>query len=183
ILVPPGKALTIAATRARAESASISRLSEEMARIRGRAASAASRPSSPNAACVAIPRIAKGAAESSAPVTSSAMIARSSIGQSCSTLGLNVRIRVKVSREQPLRVGLAGRVKDLLRGAHLDYFARLHHDDGVGKVTDDAKIVRDEDEGNAEALPQAIKQGNDLRLDRHVQRRDRFVTDDQFRLE
>ena len=46
-----------------------------------------------------------------------------------------------------------------------------------------AEIVRDEQIGEAELVLQVLQQVDHLRLDRHVERRDRLVADDQLGLE
>ena len=50
-------------------------------------------------------------------------------------------------------------------------------------VLDHRQVVRDEQVGEAELLLQVLEQVDDLRLDRHVERRDRLVADDQLRLD
>ena len=45
------------------------------------------------------------------------------------------------------------------------------------------EIVRDEQVGQAEPLLQVLQQVDDLRLDRHVERRDRLVADDELGLD
>ena len=50
-------------------------------------------------------------------------------------------------------------------------------------MTDDAEVVRDEDVRQRELVLQVVEQVDDLRLDRHVERRDRLVGDDQARVE
>ncbi|MNW46884.1 hypothetical protein D3C74_241990 [compost metagenome] len=47
----------------------------------------------------------------------------------------------------------------------------------------DAKVVGDKDIRQAEFLLQILKQVHHLRLDRHVERRDGLVGDDQLRLQ
>jgi hypothetical protein len=56
----------------------------------------------------------------------------------------------------------------------------LHHRDVIGQVFDDADIVGDEQVGNAEFILQFLEQIQDLRLHRHIERRGRFVANDQF---
>ena len=45
-----------------------------------------------------------------------------------------------------------------------------------------ARSVRDEEVGQPELLLQVLEQVDDLRLDRHVQRADRLVANDELRL-
>src|SRR6185295_12722183 len=49
--------------------------------------------------------------------------------------------------------------------------------DAVGDVVDYREIVADEHQREAELLLQILEQVQNLRLDRHVERRDRFVAD------
>ena len=65
----------------------------------------------------------------------------------------------------------------------LDDAAEIHHRDALAEMPHDRQIVRDEQVGQAEALAQILEQIDDLRLDRDVERRDRLVADDEFRLE
>ena len=71
------------------------------------------------------------------------------------------------------------------RGARsdLDDLAEIHHRHAVRHAFDHGHVVRDEQIGQAHARLQIKHQVDDLRLDRHVERRDRFVGDDQLRLE
>ena len=47
----------------------------------------------------------------------------------------------------------------------------------------DREVVGDEEVGQAELLLQLLQQVDDLRLDRHVERRHRLVADDEVRLD
>ena len=68
------------------------------------------------------------------------------------------------------------------RGARpdLDDLAEIHHGDAVADALDDRDVVRDEQEGEAHLGLQPHHQVDDLRLDRDVERRDRFIGDDQL---
>ena len=59
----------------------------------------------------------------------------------------------------------------------------LHHRDFVADLAGDAQIVGDEDHRHAGLPLDLVQQLQDLRLDRHVERRDRLVGDQQLRLE
>ena len=52
----------------------------------------------------------------------------------------------------------------------------------VGDARDHAQVVRDEDQRHAELALQLREQAQDLRLDRHVERRGRLVGDQQLRI-
>jgi hypothetical protein len=59
----------------------------------------------------------------------------------------------------------------------------VHDRDPVGDMADDGEVVRDEEVGEPEVVLEAREQVDDLRLDRHVERRDGLVEDDQGRVE
>ena len=61
--------------------------------------------------------------------------------------------------------------------------AEVHDRDPVADVLDDAHVVGDEQVGQAELALEVLQQVEDLRLDRHVERRDRLVADDEVGLE
>ena len=62
----------------------------------------------------------------------------------------------------------------------LDDGAEIHHGDAVGDVFYHGQIVRDEDVGEPKPVLQVAQQIEDLRADRNIQRRYRFVADDQL---
>ena len=74
-------------------------------------------------------------------------------------------------------------LEDLLRHAAFDDAAVLHDDRSVGEITNDRKIVRDEQVGQTEPVAQIFEKVDDLRLDRDIQRRNGFVTYDDLGLE
>ena len=59
--------------------------------------------------------------------------------------------------------------------------AQVHHRDPVADVLDDAHVVGDEQVGQAELALELLEQVEHLRLDRHVERRDRLVAHDRGR--
>ncbi len=82
---------------------------------------------------------------------------------------------------QSVGVRMQRRTVDLLRVGDLHDPAEVHHSDPVGDVAHDGQVVRDEDVGQPELVLQVLEQVDDLGLDRHVERRDRLVADDQLR--
>ena len=66
--------------------------------------------------------------------------------------------------------------------ALLDDARRIHHVDAVGVARDDAEIVRDDDQRDAEPARQVLHQFEDLRLDGDVERGGRLVGDDELRI-
>ena len=63
-----------------------------------------------------------------------------------------------------------------------DDAAQVHHRNARGDVLDHGKIVRDKNKRQAEPALQIGQKIDDLRLDRNVERRHRFVADDELRL-
>ena len=66
-------------------------------------------------------------------------------------------------------------------GALFDDAAGIHHRDAPGDAAHHREIMRDEEIAQAELLLQVQQQIDDLGLHRNVERRDRFVADDEFR--
>ena len=75
------------------------------------------------------------------------------------------------------------RVEDLRRRAGLDDAATLHDDHAVGQVGDDPHVMSDQEDAGIDAVPQVAHEVEDLRLDRHVERRRRLVGDEDPRIE
>ena len=86
-------------------------------------------------------------------------------------------------RQQRLRVGVGGKVEHVVAGPDLDDLAEVHHGDAVAEVLDDGEVVGDEQDREAEAQLQVAQQVEDLRADRHVERRHRLVGDEEPRLD
>src|SRR5690242_16696335 len=78
-------------------------------------------------------------------------------------------------REQSLGVGMPRACEDLTLRRHLDNLAQIHHRNAVSDVLDDRQIMTDEEQREAELPLQILQQVDDLRLDRDVERGDRFV--------
>ena len=72
--------------------------------------------------------------------------------------------------------------KDLFRGAGIDKKTFFHHADVVAYVLDDGEVVRDEKNRKPEVAAKVPEKVQDSRLDRHVERRDRLVGDQDLRL-
>ena len=73
-------------------------------------------------------------------------------------------------------------VEDLAAGADLHDIPGVHDRHAVRHIGDHAKIVRDIDRGQVQLVHQVINQADDLRLDGHVQRGRRLVTDQDTRV-
>ena len=63
----------------------------------------------------------------------------------------------------------------------LDHAAKAHHHNLVADVAHDGKVVRYEDKRESEIFLKIHQEVNHLCLDRDVQRRDGFITDDKLR--
>ena len=76
--------------------------------------------------------------------------------------------------------GCAGCSEHRERRARLDDAAAVHDGDVVAEMAHEAQVVADEDVRDAEALLQVEEQVHDLGADRHVERRQRLVEDDDL---
>ena len=74
------------------------------------------------------------------------------------------------------------RGENVTHGAALDDATRVHDDDVVAHLRNDAEVVRDQQDRHPHPLAQLHQQLEDLRLDRHVERGRRLVGDDQLRV-
>ena len=72
--------------------------------------------------------------------------------------------------------------EDLLDRALLDLASGVHHHHALAHLGHHAEVVRDQHDRRAEPVLQVAHQVEDLRLDRHVQRRRRLVGDQQLRI-
>ena len=79
--------------------------------------------------------------------------------------------------------GWSGVEVEVARAGDLDDPPEVHHGDPVADVADDAQVVGDEQVGQPELALQPLEQVDDLGLDRHVERADRLVGDDQVGLQ
>src|SRR4029077_2359744 len=61
--------------------------------------------------------------------------------------------------------------------------AQVHHRDPIADIGDYRQVVGDKDVGQVELASQLDHQVEDLRLDRDIEGRDRFVGDDHFGVE
>ena len=92
---------------------------------------------------------------------------------------LDHRVRNRHGGEQRLGVRVQRLIVEIVAGRHLHDLAEVHHGDAVGDVLDDREVVGDEQVGQSELILQVLEQVDDLGLNRHVQRRDRLVRDDE----
>src|SRR5437868_589538 len=90
------------------------------------------------------------------------------------------RVGNRDDRDQCLGIRVPGTCQKLLRRCYLHDLAEIHHGDPIADLLDHRHVVRDEEIGEVELVLQVLQQVEDLRLDRHVQRGDRLVGDDQL---
>ena len=83
---------------------------------------------------------------------------------------------------RPSVYGCRGALKIVKTSAELDDVARVHDDDAVGELRDQAEVVRDQDDRGVRLLPRGLQHLHDLRLDRHVERGRRLVGDQHLRI-
>jgi len=74
------------------------------------------------------------------------------------------------------------RTQNLIDCAAFDDATEVHHRHLMRQILDDGEVVRDEEVSQPEIVLQTLEQIEDLRLYRNVERRGRFVADDQLRL-
>ena len=99
-------------------------------------------------------------------------------------LAAQLRVGHRDGRHERLRcTGAPGRRNSVAPVGQLGDPAEVHDRDPIADVLDDAHVVGDEHVGQPELALELLEQVEDLRLDRHVERRDRLVADDQVRLE
>ena len=67
--------------------------------------------------------------------------------------------------------------------AGFDQTTRLHHEHAISYITDDRKVVRDEEQGEPEFGLEVGEEIENLCLDGYVQRRHRLIADHEFRFE
>ena len=78
---------------------------------------------------------------------------------------------------------MQGIAEQVVAGCLLHHLAEIHDSNIVGEVLDDGEVVGDENVGQPHVLLKLLEQIENLRLDRHVQRRDRLVADDELGLD
>ena len=74
-------------------------------------------------------------------------------------------------------------VEELVAGRKLDDAAEIHDCDALAQMPHHRQIVSDKQIGQAEPLAEILQEVDDLSLDRNIERGDRLVTDDEFRLQ
>src|SRR6478735_7430515 len=85
--------------------------------------------------------------------------------------------------EERHRVGMIWLSEKGIRRRTLDDAAEIHDRDAVADMLHHTEIVADEEIGQAEITFEFQEQIDDLRLNRDVERRDRFIADDELRVD
>ncbi len=96
---------------------------------------------------------------------------------------LVVRIGYRDRREQRLRVRVPWIAEQSSRVSHFDDATEVHDGCAPADMLDEAQIVRNEQVRKTQFLLELDQQVDDLRLDRHVERRNRFIGDDERRVQ
>jgi hypothetical protein len=74
------------------------------------------------------------------------------------------------------------RSEELPRARGLHHAASVHDQHPIGRLPDDAEVVRDDDQREPEAEPQVLEQIQDLGTYGDVERADRFVRQQDARV-
>jgi hypothetical protein len=91
-------------------------------------------------------------------------------------------IRLRFGGKQGSRIGMRRCGKYLLNVALFDDLAFFHHAHPLCDLAHNTEVVGDEEKRHAEPLLKLLQQFDDLRLHGHIERRGRFVSDQQVRL-
>src|SRR6185437_1765093 len=94
-----------------------------------------------------------------------------------------IRIGYRHRGEKGLAVGMDRPAVEILGRREFHELAEIHHGDAVAHVPNDPEIVGDEDVGQLELPLEIVQEVQHLGLDRDVERRDRFVSHDQLRVQ
>ena len=90
-------------------------------------------------------------------------------------LALALGIGLRRRRQQRPRIGMLRIGEDVLARALFDDAAEIHDHHVIGDMAHDRQIVADEEIGEIEPLLDVGEEVQHLRLDRHIERRDRLV--------
>src|SRR5215469_9298035 len=95
--------------------------------------------------------------------------------------GARLAIEARDRTQQRLGVGMLGRMKDVVYRTFFHDAAEIHHHNIVRHLCNDPEIMGDEDDRGVVLVLELAEKRQDLRLRRHVDRRGRFVGDQQAR--
>ncbi len=94
----------------------------------------------------------------------------------------DVGIRLGYGGQKRPGIRMHGIGKQRFRFAKLYHPPQIHDQHPVGDMLHNAQRMRNKEIGQVVLLLQILQQIDDLRLDRYVQRRNRFITDDYLGL-
>ncbi len=98
-------------------------------------------------------------------------------------VAVQVWIRHGNSRNERLGVRMLGMLGNDLGVADLDQLAEVHDTDPIRDMRHDGQVVGDEEIGQLEIVLELTQQVEHLGLNRHIERGDRLVADDEIRVE
>ena len=91
------------------------------------------------------------------------------------------RVGYRNGFEQCAGIGMRSLAKQPVSRCDFDHFSEVHDAHSVCQLLDNSQVVCNEQECDAQFLPQVQDQFDDPRLDGYIQGRDGFVGNDQFR--
>ena len=97
-------------------------------------------------------------------------------------LAIVTRVNRRHSRHQRPRIRVLRMVEHLVRVALFHQVTQIHHAHAVGNVPNDAHVVRHKQVRQPALALQLLQQVDNLRLNRHIQRRHRLVAHDNLRI-
>ncbi|MNP37060.1 hypothetical protein D3C76_1304840 [compost metagenome] len=100
-----------------------------------------------------------------------------------SFIGSQSRVRNRVGAQQGFCIRMLCVREDFIFACDLNHFPQIHNRDPVADIFDRAESVRNEQIGQIELLLQILEKVQDLSLNRYIQRRYRFIADDQLGLQ
>ena len=90
------------------------------------------------------------------------------------------RVEIRNCFQQATGVRIFRTIKDFCRRSCFYHFSGLHHNDFIGKVTNDAEVMSDEQVRDISASLDFVQKIQDLGLHGNIQSRCRFITNQKF---
>jgi hypothetical protein len=98
-------------------------------------------------------------------------------------LSLLSGFQLRNGMEQDLGVGMQRPTEEILTIGHLHHLSHIHHGNAITDMFDDSKVMGDEKISETQLISQVHQEVQDLCLDRNIQSRDRFIRNDEIRIE
>ncbi len=92
-------------------------------------------------------------------------------------------VEARHGREQPLRVGVLRRIKDLTNRPVLLELPALHDEYALAGPCDNGEIVRNQDDRCMKTITEIAHEVENLRLHRYVQSRRGLIGDENLRIQ